>query len=784
MDDSKILESWKEIAAHLNRNVRTCQMWERDLGLPIHRLDGSPKARVFAYASELDAWREEKLREPKAPGTEGKARWVVSLAPILLLMTFAGFFVWRFLFRKNVGGPVPIDNSIAIISFENQTGDEALDAYRKIIPNLLITSLEQTRRYYVMSIERLRDILRQAGKGDAEFIDSDLGFEVCRRDGVMALVAGSYYRTGDTYFTDVKVLDVRTKRLLRTAKAQGSGPESLFVSQVDELSRQIAAGIGLDEQQLAVAQKPISDLTTHSVEAYGFYLRGVDEYYKLNYEDSRRYLEKATEVDPSFAIAQLCLSRTYRVLADPKASQEALNKAIKLSEKASIKEKLQIERAAADYIEKDPAKALAFLRRLVEAYPREKEFHQELGTFFLQQTRELDEAVEEYERALGLDPEYAFALNMLGLTYMVQGIYGKALATLNRYVEVSPGDANPLDSVAAVYYAMGDLDKAIEKYIEALAVKPDFFTSLIQIPHVYALKEDYPESVNWLDRLISIVDAPGLRLQGYYYLGFHDFWRGRTASALDDIQRASDIAKELGNRGAGTVAEYLRGWIALDQGDYENSRRCFTSQVDTFVNVLKVDNWKAHLVRAHAALALGLAELRQGRIEPAKSHLKEIDSVATTDDDENFRYHRDILCAEISLAEGAPEKAIALFEKRPTIKPPSPQWWELVMMYNMPPLQDVLGRAYAQKGDLDKAIAAYEQFTRFDPKGKSRHLIHPKYHYSLAKLYELKGQKAKAAERYRRFLDLWKDADPGTAEVEEAKKRLAALDIRAARGDR
>jgi dienelactone hydrolase len=58
-----ILESWKEIAAHLKRNVRTCQLWERDHGLPIHRLDGSPKARVFAYPEEIDRWFKEKLHE-------------------------------------------------------------------------------------------------------------------------------------------------------------------------------------------------------------------------------------------------------------------------------------------------------------------------------------------------------------------------------------------------------------------------------------------------------------------------------------------------------------------------------------------------------------------------------------------------------------------------------------------------------------------------------------------------------------------------------------------------
>ncbi len=63
MAKGPVLESWKEISAHFKKNIRTCQLWERDHGLPIHRLDGSPKARVFAYADELDLWFEEKLHE-------------------------------------------------------------------------------------------------------------------------------------------------------------------------------------------------------------------------------------------------------------------------------------------------------------------------------------------------------------------------------------------------------------------------------------------------------------------------------------------------------------------------------------------------------------------------------------------------------------------------------------------------------------------------------------------------------------------------------------------------
>jgi hypothetical protein len=53
--------------------------------------------------------------------------------------------------------------------------------------------------------------------------------------------------------------------------------------------------------------------------------------------------------------------------------------------------------------------------------------------------------------------------------------------------------------------------------------------------------------------------------------------------------------------------------------------------------------------------------------------------------------------------------------------------------------------------------------------------LYAKSFYMIGKIFEQQGNTAKAIEHYEKFLDLWKDADPGIVEVEDAKKRLAAL---------
>jgi tetratricopeptide (TPR) repeat protein len=86
-----------------------------------------------------------------------------------------------------------------------------------------------------------------------------------------------------------------------------------------------------------------------------------------------------------------------------------------------------------------------------------------------------------------------------------------------------------------------------------------------------------------------------------------------------------------------------------------------------------------------------------------------------------------------------------------------------------------LAMAYYASGDIDKAQGEYERITSSSTNRLDFGDVYAMSFYALGKIYEQKGWKGKALEQYEKFLDLWKDADPGFPEVDDAKKRLADL---------
>lgn len=672
---------------------------------------------------------------------------------------------------------------IAVMTFKNLTGESSFDYLSEAIPSLLITNLEQSRDLSVMTWERMHDVLRAMGKEDVRSIDDDLGFELCRMDGIEAIVLGSFTKAGDIFATDVKVLDVESKKLLKSTNSKGEGVGSILKTQIDELSKDISRGVGLSKRKIEATQRPIIDVATSSMDAYNYFLRGRADLEKYYVDDARQFLEKAVELDSTFATAYLYLAMAYGKLLDFTAMNETLQKAKAFSETTTEKERLYIDAAYAGTIEKNRQEQFSVLNQLAKKYPKEKRVYWELGMYY-HERKLYSEAMQEYNKALGLDPNYGLAINGLAYLYADIGDFEKAIEYFGRYASVSPGDASPFDSMAELYFRMGSLDEAIAKYKEALEVKPDFFGSYWRIAYIYALKENWPEVMTWIDRFIQIAPSPGREAEGYWWKGFYYCWLGSLDQSISELHRAADLWKEVGFEFGRVGVDLTKGWIYYDRGDFELSRRYFKNWFDF---IIEYDPRSAPYHTASYNFHFGLIDLKEGRIDSAKSRLAEMKFLLpeTQSAHKNritfhyallhFRY--DLLHAEVLVAEDSLEKAIAVCEKASGLSEleMAQMCTDLIAEYNAPFLKDALARAYLKDGDLDKAISKYEQLITFDPNSKERHLIHPTNHYRLAKLYEEKGSSMKAIEQYELFLEIWKDADRGTIEVEEAKIRLARL---------
>ncbi len=134
---------------------------------------------------------------------------------------------------------------------------------------------------------------------------------LCRREGVRALVTGSVTKAGNTFVTNLKVLDAESRRMLRSATSRGEGENSIIRTQVDELTAEITRGL---ISAAAFKEPPavrVMDVTTESMEAYTAFVRGREAWGHVNYEQARRELERASALDPEFSMALVYLGQVY-----------------------------------------------------------------------------------------------------------------------------------------------------------------------------------------------------------------------------------------------------------------------------------------------------------------------------------------------------------------------------------------------------------------------------------------------------------------------------------------
>jgi serine/threonine protein kinase/tetratricopeptide (TPR) repeat protein len=725
----------------------------------------------------LDATLDKKVRvvDPVVGPQKWHTRYWLPVAAIAVI-AFAILILKPLLFKGEV---VSAPRPIAVISFENKTGDPEYDYLREVIPNLLITSLEQSKYLSVVTWERMHDLLAQAGRTDVDLIDRDSGFEACLIDGIDTIVLGSFTRADRVFVTDVKILDVVSKQLLKSASAKGAGVGSILDHQIDELGKEISRGVGLSERKIAAAgARPIADVTTSSMDAYDYFIRGrvaLQKYYRT---EALRDLEKSVELDSTFAVAWLYLGKAYDFHREINKRDAAFERAKAFAADASEKDRLYIEASYANVIENDEELYHRALIELAAKYPKEKQVYFDLGSHY-RNRHMFAEAIEVFGKALLLDPDYGEALNGIAYTYAAEADYDRAIKYFKRYAAAWPNDANPLDSMGEMYFRLGRLDDAIAMYHRALAIKPDF-DSRLPLAYVYALKEDWPSAIATMEQYINLTQMQGRKAGGRYVLAYYLTFNYRWRDAIEAIEDTETDFEPMGYKWGLAGCRWMLSWIYYAMGDYGQSLD-YIDQAQAIAQAIaqSIDREEMWL-QIHEAVLRGLIELKQGRTDRAAAQMPEIEAllpqvdVTFPGDSDMSTYAAALYRTEVLLAEGAIDAAVAAGRSLPHVDIPTMNN-RTMFFYNFPPERDVLARAYVQKGAIDDAIEEYEKLTVFRPESEDRWLINPLYHYRLAVLYEQKGKAGQAKQQYEKFLEICGKADPRLEELAEARRRLAAL---------
>ncbi|MCU0244524.1 MAG: hypothetical protein MUE80_07220 [Acidobacteria bacterium] len=352
MSAREVLQSWKEISAYLGRDVRTCRRWEEHLGLPIHRLNGSPKARVMAYKDEIDRWLEIKLHErepgsvpPASAGSSASAPGAAALtAPasslFVRLLAFlrsirlspsleflrrwyvmaglAGILVVGVLGWITIVNPPPpivppaARPAIAVLPLVNATGDEGLDYLRESVADHLIRDLQRSADHLkVYSFAVVADAVRKLGLEPGAPLTPDDLVAVGARAGADWLLVAYLTRSGSKLRFDYELRGAKTTTPLLTDHAPGTEAEMPVLE--DRVADAVRRAFGVPTSAGPDA------LRACSVQATRFYesARAVEREYVLSLapadlDKAIGLFTQARDADPGCALAYLGLGDSYQ----------------------------------------------------------------------------------------------------------------------------------------------------------------------------------------------------------------------------------------------------------------------------------------------------------------------------------------------------------------------------------------------------------------------------------------------------------------------------------------
>jgi tetratricopeptide (TPR) repeat protein len=528
---------------------------------------------------------------------------------------------------------------------------------------------------------------------------------------------------------------------------------------VDELTLKMKKNFNLSEKQLEDdVDREVWRISTAKPEAYKYYIEA-EQLENLNYpRQVIPILEKAIKIDPEFTMAYRLLGAVNSNLGNKKEMEIYLTKAYELRDRVPEIEKRWI---TADYlrlVKKEYEKAIDAYQSLFELAPNHPIGHLNLSGIY-DTIGDTDKAIEHREISRQNYQQFALLTSSLGDDYEEKGMYEKARQVYQDYINDVQDIARMHVLIAHTYYYEGKYDEAINETEKALALDPNSAS----MGRIYHLQGDFEAAEKDYKRLLD-KEETNWKMNARRDLEILCRTRGQYEKAKKETLTGLDYA-ENNNLSRWRIRFYdLLAWHDFTErnlnGVLERAEFYWKSAVEEDFTYWQVRAlwWKI------------LALLGQDNIEEALVLAQEVKKIVdNTPNTKDIRgYWMNLGLIEVKRENYS--KAIDLFIRAYELLGGQRTWIHehAYILYN-------LASAYQLNGDLESARKEYENILALTTGRVFWGDLYIKSYYQLGKIHEEMRNKVQAIKYYEQFLDLWKDADPGLPEVEDAKKKLAGL---------
>jgi adenylate cyclase len=433
-------------------------------------------------------------------------RWAALTVAVIIVL--AGVFaVWQFYLRpdfepasvEKMALPLPKNPSLAILPFDNMSGDPKQDYLSDGITESLISSVSKIPHLFVIARNSTFTY-----KGKAVKVQ-----QVAQELGVQYVLEGSVQRSDNRLRITAQLVDAIKGNHLWSEKYDRN-LNDLFQLQ-DEVIKEIVTALNVELTQGEQAR--LAAKGTDNLEAYLKFIQARENVYRHNIESNasaQQLAQEAIDLDPNYASAYRVLGATHMhdiLLGRSKSPKESLVKAIELVKKAiKLDDQNGYSHATLGFLLvmiRQYDKAVAEAERGVALDPNVADIYGWLGIIYRYVGR-WEDAITAYEKAIRLNPMPPnFYLQGLGLAYTWTGRYEEGIRELKRAVQNEP-DSPYGHLFAAAAYSMAGRDEAARREAdEVLRLNPNFTLERWAKSLKYKNQDDQ-------DRLMSALRKAGL----------------------------------------------------------------------------------------------------------------------------------------------------------------------------------------------------------------------------------------------------------------------------------